>query len=292
MIVLASKNTDVDEYVQQLHQSGVQVVSLDTEITALFRTFEKFIRRNDDQQEVQVLVDIGARQTQVIIGKGRDISFYKPVDIGGLHLLDAVSRKLGITIEEAKALRQRLLEAGVAARRDPVRQAVFDATRGVAEELGRELAMCLRYYSVTFRGHRPVRVRIAGGEAADPQLHAIFKSILSIPVEPARPLFSVDTSAMRASERQGTMSQWAVAMGLSLRFVEGYFSPRDGKPRLMKPPTPGVKVVDQNRAIRRIAESTNESTPVNESTAVTAGLTDSTAISQAPIETATEVAHA
>jgi Tfp pilus assembly PilM family ATPase len=191
----------------------------------------------EDQQEVQMFVDIAAQRTQVIITRGRNISFYKSLEIGGLHLLDAVSRKLGITLDEAKALRQRLIESGQAGNsgegnsRDPVRQAVFDATRSVAEELGRELAMCLRYYSVAFRGHRPSRVRLVGGEAADLQLHAIFKSSLSVAVEAARPLFSVDVDRMRASDRAGAMSQWALAMGLGLRFTNNYFAPKDGRPR-------------------------------------------------------------
>ncbi|HSV12719.1 MAG TPA: pilus assembly protein PilM [Tepidisphaeraceae bacterium] len=232
VIVIASRQADVDDFVQQLHGSGVEIDSLDCGITGMFRAFERFVRRKDDEQDVQVLLDIGARQSQVIIAKGRDISFYKQLDIGGLHLLDAVSRKLGISIEEAKALRQRLLDAGEGARRDPVRQAVYDATRNVAEDLGRELAMCLRYYLVTFRGQRPSRLRLVGGEAADPQLHAIFTAILSIPVEAARPLYSIDTMRMRTIDRQGPMSQWALALGLSLRHVAGYFSPKDGRPRV------------------------------------------------------------
>lgn len=231
VIVLAARNADVDQFVQQLHATGVEIDSLDTEITAQFRAFERFVRRTDDKLDVQVLLDIGTRQTRVTIARGRVISFYKTVEIGGLHLLDAVGRKLGITIDEAKALRQRLLDAGPKARRDSVRQAVFDATRSVAEELGRELAMCLRYYSVTFRGQRPSRLRIVGGEAADPQLHTVFKSILSVPVEAAQPLFSIDTTRMRAIDRQGTMSQWALALGLGLRHADGYFGPQDGRPR-------------------------------------------------------------
>jgi type IV pilus assembly protein PilM len=253
IIVLAVARTQIDQYLEQLEKCGVIVASLDTEITGLFRAFERFIRRVEDQQEVQILVDIGAQRTQVIISRGRTISFYKMLEIGGLHLLDAVGRKLGITLEEAKALRQRLLDGGQAndgKSRDSVRQAVFDATRSVAEELGRELAMCLRYYSVAFRGHRPSRVRLVGGEAADPQLHAIFKASLSVAVEAARPLFSVDCSRMRASDRNGAMSQWALAMGLGLRFTNRYFSPKDGRPRasLTNPlpmriaPTPPVAV--------------------------------------------------
>lgn len=236
VVVLAVKNTDANACLEQLEQCGVVVESLDSEITGLFRAFERFIRRREDEQEVHVIVDIGVRRTQVMIGRGRDISFYKPIDIGGQHLLEAVGRKLGITTDEAKALRQRLLDSGETAsvkdaRQDAVRQAVLDATRSVAEELGRELVMCLRYHSVTFRGHRPARVRMVGGEANDPQLHAVFKSLLSVPIEAARPLLSVDTSRMKPMDRRGTMSQWSLAMGLGLRMTTGYFAAKDGRPR-------------------------------------------------------------
>jgi type IV pilus assembly protein PilM len=238
VIVLGVKNSDIENYLQQLDKCGVVVKALDSEITGLFRTFERFIRRREDEQDVQMLIDIGARRTQVIIGKGRDVSFYKPVEIGGLHLLDAISRKLSITIDEARALRQRLLDAEETtepARKDPVRQAVMDATRSVAEELAQELAMCQRYFTVTFRGHRPTRARLLGGEATDPQLQSIIQQTLNIAVEAGRPLYSVDTARMKAVDRRGPMSQWALAMGLSLRFVPGYFPARDGRPRLVTP---------------------------------------------------------
>ncbi len=238
IIVLGVKNSDIEHYLQQLDQCGVVVEGLDSEITGIFRSFERFIRRREDEQDVQMLIDIGARRTQVIIGKGRDISFYKPVEIGGLHLLDAISRKLTITVDEAKALRQRLLdsdepvETGGPGRRDPVRQAVFDATRSVAEELGQELAMCLRYFTVTFRGHRPTRARLLGGEATDPQLQSVLHSMLNIPVEAGRPLYSVDTARMRSVDRRGPMSQWALAMGLSFALHASLFlAPRWPPPR-------------------------------------------------------------
>jgi len=233
VIVLAVKNADADSYLQQLSAVDVEVVGLDTEVTGLFRAFERFIRRREDEQEVHVIVDIGQRQSRVIIGRGREVSFYKPLDMGGLHLLDAIARKLGITIDEARALRDRLLEAGEVptAKKDPVRQAVYDATRSLAEDLARELAMCLRYYSVTFRGQRPARVRLVGPDAIDPQLQAIFKSTLSLPIEPARTLVNMDTSRMRATDRNGNLSEWSLAAGLSLRFVPGYFAALDGSAR-------------------------------------------------------------
>jgi hypothetical protein len=116
------------------------------------------------------------------------------------------------------------------------------------ETLGREISLCLRYYSVTFRGQRPVKLRLLGGEAADPLLLGVLNASLGVPVEASNPLFSVDTSRMDASERKGFMSEWAMAFGLSLRLTTQTFAPRDGKPR-DPVPTTAAEVVDLNKAV-------------------------------------------
>ena len=265
LIVLAAQDGDVNDFLEQLHRSGAIVMSLDVEPFALYRTVERFIRRREDEGDVHVLVDIGARRSQVVIGRGREISFLKTIEIGSRHMLEAVSAKLGITIDEARALRRRLAEAGPvdpadAAKSDPVRQAVFDASRSIMEDLGREISLCLRYFSVTFRGQRPEKVRLVGGEASDPQLHAVLNTALPIPVETSRPLFSVDTSRMKPSDRRGMMCEWTLALGLGLRFTTGTFGPRDGKPRDpfdpredLTLPTPKGEVVDLNAAMSAVA---------------------------------------
>src|SRR5207248_1233550 len=178
-------------------------------------------------------VDVGLASTQVVIGKGREISFLKTIEIGGMQFQEAISRKLSISIEEAQALRRRLAETAdsPAEKKDPVRQAVFDATRSIMEQLGRELSLCLRYQSVTFRGQRPTRLRLMGGEGADTHLQEILNSILTIPIEAPRPLYSIDSSKLKSLQRQQAMGEWALVLGLALRHTSGRFRPRDGRPR-------------------------------------------------------------
>jgi hypothetical protein len=178
-----------------------------------------------------------------------------------------VARKLGISLDEAQALRQRLADAETGdvgdadqGRRDPVRQAVFDATRPLAEELGHEIALCLRYYSVAFRGQRPNRLKLVGGEAPNIQLQTILNAVLPIPAEIGRPLYSADTSRMRPADRQGPMSEWALSFGLSLKLTKGPFAPRDGTPRdpnaMNIEVTPsGAQVLDPDQLIRSVAAS-------------------------------------
>lgn len=256
VIALAAQPQQVDNFIEQLHRSGSIVESLDFEPCALYRGIERFIRRREDESDVHVLVDLGARQTQVLIGKGRDISFYKPIEIGSKRLHEDVARKLGITEDEARGLRRRQIEtsaSNAAGSVDPVRQAVSDATRSTIEELAREIALCLRYYSVTFRGHRPGKVRLVGGEAGDPQLLSILGAALPIPVETGRPLLSVNTDAMKAQERRGYLSEWAVALGLGLKMTKNYFGSRDGKRRSTAKPTGGleseVETIDFGQAL-------------------------------------------
>jgi type IV pilus assembly protein PilM len=259
VVLLAAKNEDVNQFVEHLHQAGCVIQSLDVEPCALYRSIERFIRRREDETDVHVIVDVGARRSQIVIGRGRDITFIKPIDIGGFQFHEAVSKKLGINLEEAEALRKRLIDAAEPAdpstRKDPVRQAVFDAARGPMEELGREISLCLRYYSVTFRGQRPTRLRLVGGEAWDPQLQTFLNAALVIPVEVGKPLYSVDTSKMRPTDRRGSMCEWALALGLSLKTTDKHFGARDGKPRdaaAPEPSQPAAEVVDFGKALRDV----------------------------------------
>jgi type IV pilus assembly protein PilM len=231
VVVLAAQNSDVDRFAEQLHRTGLVLDSLDVEPCALYRTIDRFVRRREDEQEVHVLTDVGTRSTQVMIGKGRDISFFKAIEIGGADFNLAVSRKLDIRYDEARALRRRLWDQEDRDRPDSVRQAVLDATRSAMENLAKEISLCLRYHSVTFRGQRPHRVRAGGGEGGDPQLQGILHSVLALPVEPARPLFSADCDAIRGFDKRKPTGEWSVAMGLAMRRSPGRFAPMDGTPR-------------------------------------------------------------
>jgi type IV pilus assembly protein PilM len=262
IIALAAKQDDVDTFTEQLHRSGCIIESLDFEPSAIYRGIERYIRRREDENEVHVLVEIGARRTQVIIGKGRDISFYKPIEIGSQHLHEAVSRRLEISFAEACALRKRLVDvpdAPNAQSEISVRQAVQDATRSTIEDLAREVSLCLRYYSVTFRGHRPVKLRVLGGEAGDSQLISIFAAALPIPVEQGKPLMNVNIDKVKPADRRGSMSEWAVAFGLGLKFTKGRFGSRDGTPRSAAKSSE-AEIIDVDKAVEAAGRQQVEAT--------------------------------
>lgn len=261
VIVVAAMKSEVDTFLEKIHNWGLHVQALDVEMSAIYRGVDRFIRRREDEQLVHVLVDVGARQSTVLIGRGREIHFVKQVDIGVMMLDEAISRKLSLSMAEAGALRCRMGQTAVAddaeQQRDPVRQAVFDAMRPVSTELAREISLCLRYYSVTFRGHRPESVSVAGGGGCDQQFLAQLNSGLPIPARPARPLNNINCSHASNIDRGQSLSSWTIATGLAMRFVPGGFMPLDGRPRSAGMPPK----VDDETAVESPESVTTDASP-------------------------------
>ncbi|MEM6312854.1 MAG: pilus assembly protein PilM, partial [Planctomycetota bacterium] len=232
VMAIAAEKQAIEAYVEQLHGLGLSVAGLDFAPVALFRGIERFFRRREDEREVHVLIGLGDVGTQIVIGQGRRVGFYKRLDIGDADLNNAAAAKLGITADEAMALRRRVgdpnPERPVA---EDVRRAVIDATRPTIEKLGHEIALCLRYWSVTFRGHRPVRICLTGRGAEQKPVHELLGAVLGVPVEAARPLRNVRCDRMRHLERHDHFGEWAVALGLSLAKAGGPFHGMAGPTR-------------------------------------------------------------
>ena len=122
-------------------------------------------RRKDDKGQRVAFVRMGSSNTGVVIAQGLDVFFVKYIDVGGDHLDDAVAAHFKITPDEAAALRRPPGDRRTD-RQDPeVVNSVVEATRPLIEKLANELALCIRYHSVTFRGQAIRRLVLGGSEA-------------------------------------------------------------------------------------------------------------------------------
>ena len=158
-----------------------------------------------------MLVHVGNGGALVVIVQGEDILFVKYVELGGKHLDEAVARSLKMGIAEATALRRNNGDRR-SDRQDPeIARSVHEATRPVLDRLLNELAMCVRYHSVTFRGQPLERLVLGGGEATA-QLLELFQKRLGMKCELSDPLRTYQSSINR-----GRPGQWDVAAGLALR---------------------------------------------------------------------------
>ncbi|MCP4610810.1 MAG: pilus assembly protein PilM [Planctomycetes bacterium] len=239
LILFAAANETIKSHIELLEQTGLKPVSIDTIPCALFRSFERSLRRQEDRERTVVFVDVGNQFTTVVFGRGGEISFVKQIPIGGEKFNEEIVAKLGVDISEAEALREALQmeksfpESNHELSEQPddgneqkleatTRQAIVDAVSEVAEELTREISLCLRYYTVTFRGKRVAQAFFTGGGAYEYILLDVLKRQLAVEIEVAQPLKGFDMSRERGnldfnSDRRGLLCEWAVAVGLSLK---------------------------------------------------------------------------
>jgi len=205
---------------------------IDAEPVALFRVYERFLRRRSDDAAVTVAVDVGYACTRVVVSRGRDIVFIKPVDIGSSRFTDAVARHASLDAEEARDLRKRTsrqkIEGDLApgeAAGDPERSSVDwtirDALRSEVEALSREVGLCLRYCSVTFRGLRPQEINLTGGEACDATFVEMFRKHLNMECHVGDPLRGIDSAGVDLGAQHGCVSaDWAICGGLAVRTAD------------------------------------------------------------------------
>lgn len=219
LLVFAADKDVIKDHIEMLQASGLTPVSIDTVPCALFRSFEGTLRRQEDRDVVNVYVDLGSHFTTVVVGKGSDISFIKQIPLGGENFNIEIGAKLGVDVEQANALRRRLNDTRAAGIDDASKQAILDAMAGTIEQLAKEISLCFRYYSVTFRGSRPGRAVFTGGEANESTLLDALRRQLSMDIEIAQPLRGFDLSKVNLNDerRGGLMCEWAITVGLSLK---------------------------------------------------------------------------
>jgi type IV pilus assembly protein PilM len=215
-ILFAADNETIGAHIRVLEEAGLTPVSIDAPPCALFRSFERSMRRQEDRERTIIFIDVGYRFTTVVFGRSSEICFVKQIPVGIGQFTQEVALALSIPPADAESIRMRLQ------RDEPVdaatRRPVVDALNVMAEQLAGEVSLCLRYYTVTFRGKRVERAIVAGGGAYELVLRDALRRHLSVEVEIAEPLRGFDLGhSVIDTEYGNEHADLALAVGLSLK---------------------------------------------------------------------------
>jgi type IV pilus assembly protein PilM len=211
VLVMACHRPQLARLLAIAEGAGLWPMAVDAAPLALVRCYRQQFRRDEDQHQRQLLLGVGASTTTVVITRGDDAMFIKYVELGGRHFDEAVAKHLNLPLEEAAALRRHNGDRRAAERDPDITRSLAESLRGVLERLAQEIALCLRYYSVTFRG-QPLAGIVLGGGEAHPALAEWFATRLGVPCQLGNPLRSY-----RNAPAPGPAGQWDVAAGLALR---------------------------------------------------------------------------
>ena len=231
IIVLAADRTAIDTHIRKLEEMDLTPVAIDAPPCAVFRGFECFLRRNKDLASSNAFVDIGYFGSRILISRGNELIFVKPIPIGGRRFDEFVAQQLDLTISDAAKLRVRLhrhhavLMTGCAyppdsaeVVSDSMRRAILDAIRPAIDHLGKEIAQSLRYCAATFRGPRVEAVTAIGGEAFNTDMLQLLSDQVNVPFMTGKPLRNMTLeSSFQTGDRRTGQPEWATVLGLGLK---------------------------------------------------------------------------
>ncbi len=236
IILMAVSNEDVQHHLEVLLAAGLDPVAIETAPSALARAARycgPAGREESTDGEATALIDIGHSSTKVLVARHGRVLFFKTIELGGAQLDDAVAQAMGLSLADAAELRRnRAGQSGAdepadlvgASRRENIARALQEAVRGPLAEIGREIQLCLRYYSVTFRGRRPEQAFLVGGEATALLDHPLLAEAAGVELRPAPVAEHFDLSSMpHLAHQPQSAGQYLAALGLALR--------RDAQPR-------------------------------------------------------------
>ncbi len=221
VILIAAAPDTLAGHLDMLSEMHLSPLHIGAEPVALLRAYRRRLRRAEDESTVSVLVDVGLGGARVVVARGQQALLIKSIELGGRTFNEAVGQALGLSYAEAAHLRRRRAfrsrPSGEQMPADQVEWSIFDAVRGSVEALAREISLCLRYCSVTFRGLRPAEITLTGGEAYDPAVAKLLGQCLDCRCVVGRPLEGVEISGVDLGEdRRSVLTEWSVATGLAL----------------------------------------------------------------------------
>jgi type IV pilus assembly protein PilM len=210
VLLVAAKKDIVSSYSETIRQAGLLPVVVDVDYFALENMFELNYEAVPDR--AIALVNIGARYSSINILKGGRSTFTGDVPVGGRDITEGLVRDLGVSAEDAEAVK-----AGKEVESVPADQAagVIDAA---AAALIDEIHHALSFFWTAATDETIDNIYLSGGVARMPGLAEQLSERVGAPVEIANPFGrlqierSVDTSLIREQS-----ADFAVALGLASR---------------------------------------------------------------------------
>jgi len=197
-------------------------------LTALgaFHLFRRSPQCRED--EISLLLDLGAEETHLTLQRGGELLFARTLSQGGRQLTGALQQKLGLLGPEAEAWKRS--DSRILSRSDEERhpeRAVLTSRicRAEAAALANAVQGSLRFFQNQFglRGVQPARAFLTGGASRLAGLDEAFRETLRCEVESLDVAGALPATPVAAEALREDGPLYAAALGLALGQMEdGY----------------------------------------------------------------------
>ncbi|MBL4702179.1 MAG: pilus assembly protein PilM [Phycisphaeraceae bacterium] len=178
IILLAVTKKNISEHVALLTECNLTPLAVESAPSALAR-WANYHQSGEESDQAIVVLDLGYDTSKILICHHGRVLFYKQIESAGRQINQDLAGKLDMSVADIDQSRIKLPEDGNKIDTDDgvsdmkpgdatLLRTLNESMRLVADELTRELNLCLRYYGVTFRGHRPEHACVTGGMSREP----------------------------------------------------------------------------------------------------------------------------
>jgi len=183
VVLVAMKSAELDVINNAVRAQGLDTETVDLAPMALYNAF----RYNyPDIDQPTVLIDIGARTTNLIYVEGHKV-FVRSVPVGGRDITQAIATEFGISFQEAEERKIQdgfvALGGGFADDENPEIAAMSKVIRQASTRLHAEVVRTNNFYRANQGGTIPTIAFLCGSGAGLPYLNEFFKEKLKIQVE-------------------------------------------------------------------------------------------------------------
>ena len=226
-LVIAASADQLEQALGAIVDAGFDPIAVEPRFMSVARAVSRRARRDADVVNVRAVLHVEQHGSCIMVLRGDRIAFCREIPVGGETLDLAVATRLSVSVEAASVLRAHRMAAvrgnapAVDVAADEAAQA---ATRATIDALAGEVALCLRYYGVTFRGGQPGRVVLSGPHSGEPRLDEIIEQTTRAEVVNFDRELPVATNRPVGKRPAQEFASWVVAFGLACRprfFVEG-----------------------------------------------------------------------
>lgn len=191
VVLVAIKAEDLEQIDSAVRANGLATQNVDLAPMALYNAF----RYNyPDVNQCVVLIDIGARSTNLIYVEGNKI-FVRIINVGGREITQAIAKEFGIAFQEAEERKIRdgfvALGGAYADHEDPEIAAMSKVIRQALTRLHSEVVRTNTFYRNNQGGSDPAVAFLCGAGSGLPYLDEFFREKLKIHVEYFNPFRNV-----------------------------------------------------------------------------------------------------
>ena len=205
VLLVATPRKLVEKYVKVVQAAKMEAVAVETEIMALVRALAP-------PQQTVLLVDFGARSTDIAVAKNSNLVFTRSIPTAGEALTRSVAQSFGIEQQQAEQYKRTY---GLSAQQleGKIRNALTPVFNMVVDEIKK----AMHYYQSEEKGDTPSVAIVAGGTAGMPEVISTLSNSLSMEVVIANPFSRVQVSQEVLQSLAGYAPLYSIAVGLAMR---------------------------------------------------------------------------